>query len=146
MTDASKMMGYKAPDDQKFSVPVRDWQALKLALWRSRTALEIAMRESAEILSRCKHTTGCDGESVETEPCLPTCPDREVRMSALVILNAARQLAPANARKPANAPYHAPSRERFSEVMAELVALTAAYEELRASLPQPPQLSQETAS
>jgi hypothetical protein len=65
---------------------------------------------------------GCAGKTSETSPCLPDCPDRELRASALVILNAARQFAPLDARRQADGPYYAPSRESFSETMAELGA------------------------
>ena len=54
-------------------------------------------------------------------------------MSALVILNAARQLAPANARKPAQ-PFFAPSREYYSEVMAALGTSQIENEMLRGLL------------
>lgn len=150
----AEMMGFKLPDDQRVPVLVRDWNALKLALWRSKTALDIAMREAEGIVARCAHMEGCAGKEVETESCLRDCPDRELRMSALVILSAARQLTPAIARKPANAPYYAPSREYFSEVLAKLAATEVELETLRAgqapsgtdptlppSPPPPPQLS-----
>lgn len=62
------------------------------------------------------------------------CPDRELRMSLLVILNAARSFAPINARRPAGEPYFAPSREYFSEVMAELGALQLTADAMSAAL------------
>jgi hypothetical protein len=138
-----KAMGYEIPGDQKVPVPVRDWNALKLGLWRSKTALDIVKREALEILDRCSHLEGCPGAQVETEPCFaPTfdregktvqlgCPDRELRMSALVILNAARQLAPIDPRRLANEPYYAPSREYFSEVLSTLAATLAELEAMR---------------
>jgi hypothetical protein len=145
--DAQKMMGFEVPGDKKVPVTVRDWSAMKLALWRSRGLAEIAVREATEIVNHCKHLGGCLGASDETEPCFsptfhmndagatevqsPGCPDREVRMSALVILNAARQLAPADARKPSTEPYFAPSREYFSEVIAALSAAQMEAELLR---------------
>jgi hypothetical protein len=149
---ADKIMGFEVPGDQKVSVPGRDWNAMKLALWRSRAAWEIAAREAAEILDRCRHVDGCPGEEDETEPCPgptvtfseeggistqvlgPVCPDRELRMSALVILNAARQLAPTIARRPADTAYYAPSREYFSEVLAELATTQTENAMLREAL------------
>lgn len=116
----SKLMGFDVPGDQKVPVPVRDWNAMKLALWRSKAAWDIAKRAAGDILGECKHVGGCSGEQIETEPCLPDCPDREMRMSALVVLNAARMFAPVDANRPADQPYFAPSREYFSEVMAAL--------------------------
>ena len=127
----TKMMGLDTPGDQKVPVTARDWNAMKLALWRSKVAWDIVGREAAELVNRAAHMEGCPARGVETEPCLPDCPDRELRLSALVILNAARQSAPANARKPADAPYLAPSRERFSEVVAELEVARAELEVLR---------------
>ncbi|KKM80151.1 hypothetical protein LCGC14_1342780 [marine sediment metagenome] len=147
--DAAKLMGFETPDDKKVPVSIRDWNAQKLALWRSRGLAEIATREALEILNRCKHRDGCPGVESDTEPCfapaykkdedsvsevlIEGCPDREQRMSALVILNAARQLAPADARKPAQ-PYFAPSREYYSEVMAALGVSQIENEMLRALL------------
>jgi len=152
MTTPGEMMGAKIPGDQKVAIPARDWSAMKLALWRSRAGWEIAVHEATEILARCRHVDGCPSLEDETAPCPgpkltfteeggssvqvlgPVCPDRELRMSALVILNAARQLAPVIARRPAEAPYYAPSREYFSEVLAELTAKQIENEALRAAL------------
>lgn len=130
MTAQQKMMGYEIPGDEKVPVPVRDWNAQKLALWKSRELATIAAREAELILNLCRHERRCPGIMNETESCVAECPDRETRMSALVILNAARQLAPADARKPAE-PYYAPSREYFSEVMAALAAAQVENEVLR---------------
>ena len=147
--EAAKLMGYETPDDKKVPVSVRDWNAQKLALWRSSGLAKIVIQEALWILSRCKHKDGCPGVDSETELCFSTtykkdegcdsevliegCPDREQRMSALVILNAARQLTPDDARKPAQ-PYFAPSREYYSEVMAALGASQIENEMLRALL------------
>lgn len=197
---AQKMMGYDIPGDEKVSVTVRDWNSMKLAMWRSTVAWSIAMRQAQEILEQCKHADGCPGEKDEAAPCLSlrpstrprgwldfwfmcaflcsvamrlvpifwvrrrliaardraesrsqrartvmigtTCPDRELRMSALVILNAGRQCSPAHTHKP-DAPYFAPSREYFSEVLASLAAAQAENEAWRSkfgveSAPEPP--------
>jgi hypothetical protein len=145
--DPRKAMGFEVPGDQRVLVPVRDWNAMKLALWRSRAAWAIAERAAEELLDRCEHVEGCPGKTDEMAPCLGgsvftedrlsvevgACPDRETRMSALVILNAARQFAPIKANRPADAPYFAPGREYFSDVMAELAASQAELESLRGS-------------
>lgn len=133
MNRDAKVMGYEQEDDKKFSMPIRNWDAIKRALWRSRVAWEIAVRAAAEIVERCVHDPDCPGKTVETEPCLKSCRDREQRMSALVVLNAARQFAPLDARKPADAPYFAPSREYFTAVLAELAAVYAELEVLRSA-------------
>lgn len=112
----------------------RVWFGTKLALWRSQVAWEITFKQTAEILGRCAHMTGCPAESTETEPCLADCPDREIRMSALVILNAARQFAPINASKLANQPYTSPSREYFSGIVGQFAACQAELETLRGTV------------
>lgn len=143
--DPQKMMGFDTPGDQRVPVPVRDWNAMRLAIWRSKVAWDIVVREADDLVKRAAHMEGCPGKAAETEPCLADCPDRELRMSALVILNAARQFAPVSARKPADAPYFAPSREYFSEVMAELVAAKAELEVLRGGkVTEPPALEVKT--
>lgn len=133
MTTQRKMLGFDNPGDQKVSVYVRDWNAQKLALWRSKSGWQIAARQAAEIVVGCRHAEGCPGKVFETEPCFSDCPDREFRMSALVILNAARMHAPIDARKVASETYFAPTRERYSELIAELLATQAELEAFRAA-------------
>lgn len=134
----ARLMGYETDLDKKVPVSVRDWNAQKLALWRSRGFSEIVVREAEGILERCAHLEGCPGATDEKQPCLSPrfvkdkesgaevrvdgCSDREQRASALVILNAARQMAPADARRPTDQPFIAPSREYYSEVLAALGA------------------------
>lgn len=120
-----KVLGETSPLDQRVAVSVRDWEAMKRAIWRSKMALAIAEREAREILGRCAHDEQCPGRSDDLAPCLQLCSDREQRMSALVIANAAQQLAPVDARKPAEGSYFAPSREYYSDVLAELGAAQA---------------------
>lgn len=142
-----EMMGFETPGDQQVKLPMRAWSAVKLALWRNKGGWELAMRAAIEIINRCKHVEGCPGERDENEPCVQDrydsetipcalisngCPDRELRMDALVILNAARMFAPSDARRPANEPYSAPSREYFSEIIGTLLAAQAELEALHA--------------
>ena len=134
MPNQKQMLGFELPGDQKVSVRVREWTALKLALWRSKVAWDIAARAAAEIVDRCQHHMNCPALELETEPCSPLCLDRETRMDALVVLNAARQFAPINAVARANEPYMAPSREYFSEMMTELVTTQLENEILRKAL------------
>jgi hypothetical protein len=129
-----KMMGFEALGDQKIPVSVRDWNGMKLALWRSKVAWDIAERAASEILGCCEHEPGCAAQQDETEPCLSICIDRELRMSALVVLNAARMFAPIDARQPAAGPYMAPSREYFSEIVVELGAAQLELDVLREAL------------
>lgn len=125
------MMGFETPGDQKVPITVREWNGLRLALWRSRTSWEIAVRAASALLERCQHEKDCPGATDETERCFAGCPDREQRMDALVILNAARMFAPLDARRAAADPYMAPSREYFSEVMAELASAQIERDTLR---------------
>jgi len=126
------MMGM-APEPRTL-VDNRVWFGQKLALWRSKVAWDIAVKQAAEIVIRCSHMKGCPAETVETEPCLADCPDREIRMSALVILNAARDFAPSNAAKITSQSYLAPSREYFSAIVAELAACQAELATLRGTV------------
>jgi len=128
-----KMLGFESPDDKQVPIRVGVWNAQKLALWRSKHAWEIAVRQAEAILGACKHTPGCPAAKSETASCEPKCKDREIRMSALVVLNAARQFAPIDAQNIAKQPYFAPSREYFSEVLAELAATQAELEAIRGS-------------
>lgn len=128
--DAQKKMGLRIPGDEKVTVPARHWQAARLALWRSKHAWDIAMREAKQVLDRCEHAPECAGKGNETEVCQRDCPGREARLSALVILNAGRQFT-IDVNRPADAPYFAPSREHFSEVIGELLACQAELEAIR---------------
>jgi hypothetical protein len=146
--DPLKQQGYVTESDKRVAVTVRDWNAMRLAVWRSRVAWDIVAREALALVARAAHMTGCPAETSETETCLADCPDRELRLSALVILSAARQFAPVQASRIAEGPFIAPSRERYSEVIAELVAAQSQLEAIRKTtpLPEPPPLpaAQET--
>lgn len=139
--DPLKQQGYATDGDKKVGITVRDWNAVKLAVWRSKVGWDIAAREAKSLVERAAHMTGCPGKESETEQCLPDCPDRELRLSALVILSAARQFAPVQGARIADAPFIAPSRERYSEVVAELVAcqtqLAATSQTTAPTLPPP---------
>jgi len=126
-----KLLGFESPDEKKIPIQVGTWNAQKLALWRSKYAWDIAVRQAEAIVEACEHDPECPAMDNETAICAPGCPDREIRMSALVILNAARQFAPFDARQLAKAPYYAPSREQFSEVLGELGATQAELEAIR---------------
>jgi hypothetical protein len=120
--------------EPRTAVDNRVWFGQKLALWRSKYAWDIVVKQAAEILPRCRHADGCVGATDEHEPCLGGCPDREIRMSALVVLNAARDFAPPSASKLAQQPYMPPSREYFSGIVAELAACQAELAVLRGTV------------
>lgn len=132
--DNRRMMGLDSPADQKIPVSVRDWQAMKLAIWRSKAGWDIIARTALDVIARCKHVQHCPGLNDEKEPCYANCQDREMRMSALVTLNVTRQFAAIDARKPSADPYFAPSRELYSEVIAELGRLQIENDALREAL------------
>lgn len=140
--DPKKLMGFETEADKKVALRSGDFYAMKLALWRSKVSWEIAVREAKSILDQCSHNEGCPAKTDEAGVCLSDvyenqqlvsvgCPDREKRLSSLVILNAARRFAPLDAKKLADAPYFAPSREHFSAVLGELAATQAELAELR---------------
>ena len=129
--DPREVMGLEIPGDEKVTIPARHWHALKLDVWRGKTGWNIVLREVSSVLEGCRHVDGCLGATVETEPCDVRCPDRERRMSALVILNAARMYSPVKAPG-VNEPYFAPSREHFSEVVAALAAAESERDALMA--------------
>jgi hypothetical protein len=147
--------------DPRVTVDKRVWFGAKLALWRSKYFWDATFKQAAEIVARCQHMAGCPAETEpetfraallqaakrqvnddaqplrlalpeEIEPCLDDCPDREFRLSALVILNAARLFAPPSAARLAEQPYMMPSREWVAEIVAELAACQAELEVLRA--------------
>lgn len=134
MTSRSEMLGLDDPGDKKIGVRVREWNALKLAVWRCKFGLGAIEQAAINIIERCKHSEECPGAEDATEPCLQSCPDRELRMDALVMLNSARTYSPADARKPAEGVYFSPSREYFSEVFAELAATQIENVALREAL------------
>jgi hypothetical protein len=131
MMNNDRMMGLATPGDEKVSVFVRHWDGVRRQLWRSKVAWQIAVQEAASILEKCRHVETCPGKADEKVACVSACRDREMRMSALVILTAARQFAPLDAKRLAEGPYYAPSREHFSEVIADFMACQAELEELR---------------
>lgn len=136
-----KMLGFESPDEKKVPVQVGHWNATKLALWRSKYAWDIACRQAELIVAACKHDPECPAADSETAQCAPGCPDREIRMSALVILNAARQFIPVDAVRLVKQPYYAPSREQYSEVLGELAATQGELEAIRGSaVTAPPEL------
>ena len=131
--EPKKMMGFEAPGDQRVPVSVRDWTAMKLAAWKARFAFENIALKAIATIGRCRHEKNCPGATEETAPCFAGCPDREMRMDALVILNNARVFTPVNANQPYE-PYFAPSREKYSETLSQLGAAEVERDALRGML------------
>lgn len=146
--DSREMMGFETPGDKKVPVSVRDWQAMRRAIWRSAKGWEIVANTAQHIIDECDHTEGCPGLEDDTAECLRDryktvdgvavlaaagCRDRELRVSALVMLAAALQHAPRDVTKPTDE-YFAPSREYFSEILSSLHVAQLEIEELRAKI------------
>ncbi len=131
--ESKKMMGFETPNDQRVPVSVRDWTAMKLAMWKARFAFENIALKAVATIGRCRHEKDCPGATEETAPCFAGCPDREMRMDALVILNNARVFSPVNANQPYE-PYFAPSREKYSETLSQLGAAEVERDALRGML------------
>src|SRR5580658_2171000 len=100
-----RMLGIDTDADKRVTIAVRHWEALKLALWRSQYAWDAVLPQARLLLAQCAHAEGCPGITEESAPCGPACPDREQRLSALVILAAAKQFAPVDARRPSDGPF-----------------------------------------
>lgn len=125
-----RRLGLETDGDKRVTISVRHWEALRLALWRSKVAWEAVLPQARLILEQCGHAAGCPGITSESEPCGPDCPDRERRLSALVILAAAKPFQLVDARGPSEGRFIAPSRERYSEVMAALAVAQAELDAL----------------
>ena len=144
-----EMMGFETPGDKKVPVTVRDWQAMRRAIWRSAKGWEIVANTAQAVIDGCDHAEGCPGLESDEAECLKDryaasldgpavlvtagCRDRELRASALVMLTAALQHAPRDVNKPTDE-YFAPSREYFSEILSSLHAAQLEIEDLRARL------------
>jgi hypothetical protein len=128
--DAQKKMGLRIPGDEKVTVPARHWQAARLALWRSKHAWDIAMREAKQVLDRCEHAPECAGKGNETEVCQRDCPGREARLSALVILRTPRtspRAANTSLRSSASSWRARPSSRRFAGRPSHPPTLSSPY-------------------
>lgn len=139
-----EMLGYETQDDKRVPVTVRDWQAMRRAIWRSAKGWEIVANTAQEIIDACDHVDECPGLEDDTAECLRDryeagvkvadgCRDRELRASASVILAAALTHAPRDVHKPTDE-YFAPSREYFSEILSQLHVYQLEIEDLRAEL------------
>lgn len=113
--------------DEKVPVSVRVWEGMRRSLARLMLTCAQMKREGDEMLSRCRHAPGCPGEKSELEACLADCPDREWRLSALVIrANAGAHVGAF--RLPRVGPddiLAPPSREFLDRMIAELELLRA---------------------
>jgi hypothetical protein len=147
VTISPEKLAGRAPEP-RVPVDVRVWSGQKLALWKSKVGWDIAAKQAAEITARCRHAPECPAPADPNEPCLSECPDHEIWLSALVVLNAARAFAPPVASKIAEQPYAMPSREYVASLVAELGACQAELEVLRGTVvtmpPDSPQLTKET--
>ncbi len=122
------MLGFQP--DAKVTIDARHWEALRRIVWRMKVAWGFVEQECLALVATCRHVDGCRGAVESTEPCRAECPDRQTRLSALVVLANAREFARADARKP-GASYIPPTREYFDAIVSDLVAAEVALDEVR---------------
>jgi hypothetical protein len=123
---SDQLLGFQKPE--MVSVDAKKWQAVRRQLVRLVIGWRYAAKESGRILETCRHADGCRAAAGDhTAPCLPACPDREVRLSALVIAHNAELYA--MLRETMGLPlrvdgdFHPPSRETWDAVVSELEAV-----------------------
>jgi len=125
----SALQGFQ--DEKKVPVDVRHWEALRRLVWRMKVCWGFVENEALSLLSSCRHADGCPAVASKDEPCLPECPDRQTRLSALVFYNNAHEFAHADVHRATGSGYVAPSREYFDAVLGELTAAQAELTALR---------------
>ena len=109
------------------TIDARRWKALRRQMLRMVLGWRNTQREARRILDSCRHASGCEGAADPSRPCLASCPDREGRLSALVILGNADEhvmFASALPRKLDN-DYSPPARETWDALVAELEVVRA---------------------
>ena len=90
--------------------------------------------ECRDLVASCKHAEGCLGATDIRESCLPSCPDRQTRLSALVIYANAREFTKVEAQKPTSIEgggYIPPTREFFDLVLSDLAAAETELAEMK---------------
>jgi hypothetical protein len=122
------MLGFQP--EGKVTIDVRHWDALRRIVWRMKTSWGFVENECNAIIATCRHVDGCRGAVDSTETCHPQCPDRQTRLSALVILANAREFARADVHKP-GANYIPPTREYFDALVSDLATAEYTLEEVR---------------
>lgn len=112
------------PKVEKVSIDVRQWRALRRQMVRMVLGWRIADREMALVLAGCRHDAGCPAREDRTQSCLSTCPDRETRLSALVVKHNAELYSMHGETLPKHGDdYRPPPREYFDAIVSELEAL-----------------------
>lgn len=116
-------------DDEK-TIPVKErvWQSMRRILARQAVSWTHCLRESRLILDACRHDPACPSKRGDPGlPCLQSCPDREINLSARVLLASALEFA-GTLRLPSwtGTGYIPPTREYFDRILAELEAMRAA--------------------
>jgi len=121
---SDQLLGFQA--EEKVTIDAKRWQGVRRQLVRLVIGWRYAEKEASRILEVCRHAEGCLGASDRSKPCLPACPDREMRLSALVIQRNAEQYA--MVRETLGLPlrvegeFHPPSRETWDAVISEIEA------------------------
>jgi len=120
--------------ESKVSIDARHWESLKRIVWRMKTSWGFVESECRDLIASCQHAEGCLGADDIREPCLSSCPDRQTRLSALVIYANAREFISVNAPKPTSIEgggYIPPTREFFDLVLSELVVAHAELDDMK---------------
>ena len=112
-------------EEEKVSVDARHWQAMRRQLIRLVLGWRYADKEITRILDGARHAPSCPNAKDRSVPCLPSCPDREMVLSALVIKHNASNFSMLQQGLPLRitGEYHPPSREYFDAIVSELHAL-----------------------
>jgi len=136
ITTESELQGFRKVEN--VSIDARKWQAVRRQMVRLVLGWRHADREISEVLDHCRHDDECPAVKDPSRPCLFTCPDHEIWLSALVIKGNAAQLAMLGQDLPQRlmGEYRPPPREYFDEIVAELETLREGrdiLEELRAA-------------
>jgi hypothetical protein len=109
----------------------RKWHALRRILVRSSISFGHIARESFLILQSCRHAPECPKD--HAVPCLESCPDREMWLSALVCYQNAKSFTDSapNLTRASDGTYIPPTREYADKLIAELETMRAARDWVR---------------
>jgi hypothetical protein len=127
----AKLQGFV--EDEKIEVSTAWLEAMRRSLARVMLTCEQISYECGEMLTRCVHSPECPGKSDETVPCEPHCPDREWRLSALVIRRNCQQhvekVGKVTLPRTADGILLPPPREFIEHIVAQNELLSAKLEE-----------------
>jgi hypothetical protein len=111
--------------NETVTIDAKKWAAMRRQMIRIVLGWRYADKEIARVIEHCRHSDGCPAVQDRTTPCLPSCPDREIFLSALVIKHNAEQYAMLQRDLPLRieGDFHPPGREYFDVIVSELIVL-----------------------